>query len=124
MKMSDPSPVSPPTHSFSMTRVLLVAIPLGILCGWLMKSYWPQHIEAETSRSSAEKLGSLMLGGSGDNRLDPQFSDTDGDLVADCPKDPTKQLVPATLVFAYIAGPNAKAEQTQWQPLVDFLANK
>ncbi len=124
MNMSEPSPVSPPAHSFSMTRVLLVAIPLGILCGWLMKSYWPQHIEAETSRSSAEKLGSLMFGGSGDNRLDPQFTDADSDLVADCPKDPSKQIAPATVVFAYIAGPNAKAERNQWQPLADFLSNK
>jgi phosphonate transport system substrate-binding protein len=122
--MSSPSEVSPPTHSFSVVRVLLVAVPLGILCGWLMKSYWPQRIEAETSRSGEEKLQKLILGSSTNNKLDARFADADGDLVADCPKDVAQQISPATLVFAYIAGPNAEKERADWQPFADFLAKK
>ncbi len=122
--MSSRSEVSPPTHSFSMTRVLLVAIPLGILCGWLMKSYWPQQIQAESSRNAEEKMKSLMLGSNNNHRLDSRFIDADGDFVADTPTDPTKQISPATLIFAYIAGPNADSERSSWQPFADFLTKK
>lgn len=33
--------------------------------------------------------------------LDPRFTDADGDLVADAPKDPKQQVDPPTLIFAY-----------------------
>ncbi|MEX2643725.1 MAG: phosphate/phosphite/phosphonate ABC transporter substrate-binding protein [Acetobacterales bacterium] len=34
-------------------------------------------------------------------KLDSRFEDKDGDLVADTPSDPSKQIDPATLIFAY-----------------------
>jgi len=34
-------------------------------------------------------------------KLDSRFQDTDGDLIADIPSDPSKQVDPSTLIFAY-----------------------
>lgn len=36
-----------------------------------------------------------------DFKLDPRYSDADGDLVADIPADPAAQIDPSTLIFAY-----------------------
>ncbi len=36
------------------------------------------------------------------NALDPRYVDADGDLIADAPTDPSKQLDPATLTFSYL----------------------
>ena len=37
------------------------------------------------------------------NRLNSKYVDADGDLVADAPTDPAKQIDPPTLVFSYVA---------------------
>ena len=34
-------------------------------------------------------------------KLDPRFTDADGDLIADIPSDPSEQVDPGTLIFAY-----------------------
>jgi len=124
--MSSASPNSPPQHSFSVARVLLLAIPLGILCGWLMKSYWPQRIEAQT-RSDSENivLKQMLNTESGPmSKLDDRFTDADGDLIADPPKDAAQQISPDTLIFSYIANPNADSERGRWQSFADYLSKK
>ena len=110
--MSSVPQSSQPKPSFSVVRVLLVAIPLGFLCGWLMKSYFPQHIEAESNRQGSEKLQNMILRTDGQLKLDPRFADADGDLIADPPKDPAQLVSPDVLVFSFIAGPNAEKSAT------------
>jgi phosphonate transport system substrate-binding protein len=124
--MSSASQNSPPQHSFSIARVLLVAVPLGILCGWLMHSYWPQRIEAQTRSESENVVLKQMLNTDTGpkSKLDDRFTDADGDLIADPPKDVAQQISPDTLIFSYIANPNADSERARWQSFADFLAKK
>ena len=47
-------------------------------------------------------LGALAVGWAvPSNAMDPRFKDDNGDLVADTPTDPSQQIDPDTLIFAY-----------------------
>lgn len=52
--------------------------------------------------------------------LDERFCDRDGDLTADTPTDPAKQLDPDTLIFAYTPVEDPAVYKTAW---ADFLTH-
>jgi len=52
--------------------------------------------------------------------LDPRFTDVDGDLVADTPTDPTQQIDPEVLVFAYTPVEDPAVYTKVWE---GFLAH-
>lgn len=53
-------------------------------------------------------------------RLDPRYSDNDGDLIADIPSDPAEQIDPDTLIFAYTPVEDPAVYEEAWS---DFLAH-
>ena len=60
-------------------------------------------VNADTAVSDAGLTNLMGLTrGEVKNALDPQYADADGDLVADPPTDPAKQVDPATLTFCYV----------------------
>jgi len=52
--------------------------------------------------------------------LDSRYTDADGDLVADAPKDPKQWVDPATLIFAYTPVEDPEVYRKVWD---DFLAH-
>lgn len=54
--------------------------------------------------------------------LDARFTDADGDLVADAPKDPKQWIDPATLVFAYTPVEDPAVYAKVWDGFVQHLA--
>ena len=53
-------------------------------------------------RFAAVAVSALTMGWSGaSHALDARFQDKNGDLVADTPTDPSQQIDPSTLIFAY-----------------------
>lgn len=57
-----------------------------------------------------------------DFKLDPRFTDANGDMVADAPADPAKQLDPDTLIFAYTPVEDPAVYAKVWQEFLDHLA--
>ncbi|HQS10870.1 MAG TPA: phosphate/phosphite/phosphonate ABC transporter substrate-binding protein [Xanthobacteraceae bacterium] len=55
-------------------------------------------------------------------KLDPRFTDANGDMVADAPSDPAKQLDPDTLIFAYTPVEDPAVYAKVWQEFLDHLA--
>nr|WP_245504837.1 phosphate/phosphite/phosphonate ABC transporter substrate-binding protein [Aquabacter spiritensis] len=55
-------------------------------------------------------------------KLDPRFTDTNGDMVADTPTDPAKQLDPDTLIFAYTPVEDPAVYAKVWTEFLDHLA--
>ena len=54
------------------------------------------------SRLVATAIAAALLALSfGAQALDPRFTDADGDLVADAPKDPKQWIDPSVLIFSY-----------------------
>jgi len=54
--------------------------------------------------------------------MDPRFTDTDGDMVADAPKDAKQWVDPSTLVFAYTPVEDPAVYSKVWQEFIDHLA--
>ncbi len=53
-------------------------------------------------------------------KLDDRFTDADGDLIADIPSDPSMQVDPSTLIFAYTPVEDPAVYAAAWS---DFLAH-
>jgi phosphonate transport system substrate-binding protein len=56
-------------------------------------------------------------------QLDTAYCDTNNDLVADLPTDPSKLKDPATLIFAYSPVENPAVYQAVYQPFMDHLGS-
>lgn len=77
------------------------------------------------SLTCAAMLAATMLAPSfarAEFKLDPRFSDTNGDMVADTPSDPAKQLDPDTLIFAYTPVEDPAVYAKVWAEFLDHLA--
>ena len=107
---------------FSLKRVLTVVIPLVVIvaCAFF---YQRTTIEDE-ARQNSEKvmLNKLGLDRPTTNRLDPQFDDADGDLVADSPKDEAKQVDPDSIVFSYVGESDSERQQEVWKEFLEAIA--
>ncbi|MEX1080846.1 MAG: phosphate/phosphite/phosphonate ABC transporter substrate-binding protein [Halofilum sp. (in: g-proteobacteria)] len=53
--------------------------------------------------------------------LDERYCDANGDLVADTPSDPSQQVNPDTLVFAYTPVEDPAIYADIWQPFIDHM---
>jgi phosphonate transport system substrate-binding protein len=56
--------------------------------------------------------------------LDVGFCDTNGDLVADTPSDPSKLLDPDTLIFSYTPVEDPSVYENVFTEFIDYLAQK
>lgn len=77
------------------------------------------------SLTCAAMLAATMLAPSfarAEFKLDPRFTDTNGDMVADTPSDPAKQLDPDTLIFAYTPVEDPAVYAKVWAEFLDHLA--
>jgi phosphonate transport system substrate-binding protein len=63
-----------------------------------------------------------VLASAEDFKLDARFTDADGDLVADAPKDAAQQIDPDTLIFAYTPVEDPAVYAKVWQEFLDHLA--
>jgi phosphonate transport system substrate-binding protein len=54
-------------------------------------------------------------------KLDSRFQDADGDMVADTPTDPSKQVDPGTLIFAYTPVEDPAVYAKVWRGFLDHI---
>lgn len=114
-----------PTSTFSFARVLMVLLPATLIIA-AVYALTAREFE-RASREKEQKLQAEM--GFGQNaaplHLDQKkFTDANGDLVADTPQDPAKQISPAKLIFSYIGASNADSERDNWKEFVVFLSQQ
>ena len=64
----------------------------------------------------------LSAPASAEFRLDPRYTDADGDLVADVPEDPADRIDPSTLIFAYTPVEDPAVYAEVWQGFLDHMA--
>jgi phosphonate transport system substrate-binding protein len=115
--------ISPqPQSSFSLGRVLLLAVPLGLVV-WGAKVYSnnaQQEAEARVQRNSFVGLfGSQPESTSLDKSA---YQDADGDLLADAPAA-DKCIDPERIAFSYVASHEPEGEQ-RWRELIAALEAK
>jgi len=56
-------------------------------------------------------------------QLDSRYQDNDGDMVADIPADPSDQVDPSTLIFAYTPVEDPAVYVEVWQAFLDHLSD-
>ena len=73
---------------------------------------------------AAAAVAALVLAGpaAAEFRLDPRYTDADGDLVADVPDDPADRIDPSTLIFAYTPVEDPAVYAEVWQGFLDHMA--
>ncbi len=56
-------------------------------------------------------------------KLDSRYQDNDGDMLADIPADPSQQVDPSTLIFAYTPVEDPAVYVEVWQEFLDHLSD-
>jgi phosphonate transport system substrate-binding protein len=121
MSSVPPSTSSPPSFSFVRVLLLLVLAVVAIGAVFLAKrTQWEQ----QAREKEPTLLNQMGFGAAAPMQLDAAYTDADGDLIADTPKDPKQQVSPDKLVFAFIASDTADSERAAWKDLVDTLSKK
>ncbi|MEM6847008.1 MAG: phosphate/phosphite/phosphonate ABC transporter substrate-binding protein [Pseudomonadota bacterium] len=54
-------------------------------------------------------------------KLDDRFTDSDGDLIADIPSDPSEQIDPSTLIFAYTPVEDPAVYRNVWAGFLEHM---
>ena len=65
----------------------------------------------------------LCLPASAAFQLDSRYQDNDGDLIADIPADPAKQIDPSTLIFSYTPVEDPAVYVDVWKEFLDHLSD-
>ena len=107
------------SRTFSLWRVVLAVVPLGIACA-VIANLIASKIEATVQRQGEEIMLSWFEMTPHAGRR-AQFSDADGNLVADTPSDTQSQLDPDRIVFSYAGGPAAEEERAAWTGFAEHL---
>ncbi len=114
---------SPP---FSWGRVLLVLVPALVAIGavYAVNQHRLEEDMRKKDSTFRNQMGLIEPSSVTPMHLDAKFTDADGDLVADPPKDPALQLTPTRLSFAFVAGPDAEQERSNWTEFTGFLSKQ
>ncbi|GFO80760.1 MAG: phosphonate ABC transporter substrate-binding protein [Methyloceanibacter sp.] len=67
-------------------------------------------------------VAALCMPAAAEFRLDSRYQDKDGDLIADIPADPSKQIDPSTLIFAYTPVEDPAVYVDVWKGFLDHLS--
>ena len=110
-------------HTFSVGRVLMVVIPLGILV-WGAKIY-SSNLEQSAQADLEKTIAWRLLGGDDSAvKLAKAYQDVNDDLVADPPVDAAKLADPAEIHFSYVASSESENEEETWKEFKDALEKR
>jgi phosphonate transport system substrate-binding protein len=111
-----------PTNSFSIGRVLMVAIPLAVVA-WGAKMY-SSNLEKNAQETLENTTFTRLLGDQNElATLAKEFKDSDGDMLADSPPD-NKCIDPEEINFSYFASIVSDGEQATWKELIAALEQR
>jgi phosphonate transport system substrate-binding protein len=102
--------------------LLAALVPVAVVATvlWFQWVQRTRQSARETSYANARRL--LGLEKQARNALDPRFTDTNNDLVADAPGDPAQLVDPPTLYFSYVALEDPAPYQTAFADLLAHLS--
>jgi len=118
-------PTDASSRSVSLKRVSAIGVPIALAISaiaYLQSQHVPPRFTTPAKPINELVLTTFGLGQAAPDQLDRRFSDTDGDLVADPPTDPSQQVQPETIVFSYIPGEEAEKDAEKWEGFVAHLS--
>jgi len=122
--MGDSNAVKNEKSSSLTVLLLMLALPVVIVLGaiYVWQVYRPQAEGQATSGETIQKMIGLSTPIVGGNHLAAEFTDADGDLVADPPTDASKLIDPPTIFFVYVAQEEPEKVRDAWKPFTDYLS--
>lgn len=121
--MSD-QPADSPT--FSLMRVLVLAIPLAV-AAYVGANWYQGDVQRDATDEMEKDIAKRMLGSyDAALQLADKYEDSDGDLLADPPADEQEWLDPDEIVFSYVATADSEADEEEgtWKDLMQALGEK
>lgn len=103
---------SPPSLGNILSIALPLALLIGLVAGWM-------YLSATASHRQVPYRTLIRYSMLAPTQLDAEYTDADGDLVADPPSDPAKRINPETLLFATL---DRDQERDVWREFADHLA--
>ncbi len=113
----------PPKHTFSIGRVLLLVVPV-VLAFWAAVLY-SGSLETDAQANLERTMAARLLGDAGAAaRLNKDYADGDGDLVADSPADAAQSIDPQKINFSYFASSDTEGEAAAWKEFIAALEER
>lgn len=122
---SSAAPAQPRRRTNPLLLVLMGVIPAAAI-GWAMYQVQVKKLRDENRQLNNELVYNLV-GQPGVTRplkLDERFTDADGDLVADPPKDASQFVDPPTLHFSYVATNEPDLVRERFKEFVTHLSKE
>lgn len=116
------APQSPP-KSFSLARVVTLLI-LALIAVGVVYTAKRRQWDEEAHQKEPKLMAQMGLGNTTPMHLDAQYTDADGDLVADPPKDESKLINPDKLIFSFIGSDVAEEEKANWKDFANYLSKQ
>lgn len=120
--MDTPTETTHRHHTSPLVLFLAIVLPVAAIAAvlWFVLVKMPK--QQNQSMNEELILQTVGLKTPVTNRLDPRFTDADGDLVADTPADATQQVDPDPLVFSYVAVEDPSGYRESFKEFMDHLA--
>ena len=100
---------------------VLVSAAVSVVAWYMLVK---RQLAAGEQETRKQLLTAIGLNRPVTNGLDPKFTDADGDLVADAPKDAKDQIDPPTLMFCYVAADERGEEfKEAWADFMKHLSD-
>jgi phosphonate transport system substrate-binding protein len=113
----------PHRHHASLSSILLVAFLITAFIG--ATAYYLTVQKPMEELLAAESQKTLHLSGLENpivHRLDPRYTDANGNMIADPPADPARQIDPQTLEFSYIPQDDMADDEASFKDLMAAIS--
>jgi phosphonate transport system substrate-binding protein len=112
-----PAPL--PKRTNPILLLLLAILVAGVIGAALWMNFYHAPVVDQSLNLRATGFNGPVI-----HKLAPEFTDSDGDLIADAPTDPAKWIDPPTICFSYVATDDAEASAKNWKPFTDYLSQQ
>jgi phosphonate transport system substrate-binding protein len=116
---SDPRP---PRRQFTTTHPILLLMIIVIGTAAVASALWAFYYRVPPTNNKEVNLNAAGFSTPVSNKLDPSFTDANGDLLADPPTDPSKFIDPDTITFCYVPVEEPEKYKELWKGFCDHLS--
>jgi phosphonate transport system substrate-binding protein len=93
-----------------------------IVTAAITTALWFYHFRIPTDQDTSHNLAMAGFHTPISHKLDPKFTDANGNMVADPPTDPSQLIDPPTIRFAFVEEEDAAKQKKAWQGFMDYLS--
>ncbi len=122
MTSNDPIANPPPGKAVKPMQVMAMFLLAIVVTAGITTALWFYHFRVPNDEDTGHNLAMVGIRLPVLHKLDPKFSDVDGNLVADPPTDPAQFVDPPVIRFAFIEQADTAKQAKAWKPFLDYLS--